>query len=54
MITLMLLGFNLSSIDGHVVKLCHYRHESMSQTLSYSVAPSGSCPVELVFKESEE
>ena len=48
MISLILLGFSLSSIDGYEVKVCNYRVPGYIETLSLSRPTWESCPTKIV------
>ena len=47
MITLMLLGFSLSNIDGYDLKMCHYHHQDLPQTLSMALPLDEECKLKL-------
>lgn len=50
MVVLMYLGFNLSVVDGFELKICHYRHDSLSYTVNMAIPKEKKCLRKIVLK----
>lgn len=47
MVSLILLGFSLSMVDGTELKMCHYRVPGYGQSVSLSRPTWDDCPLEI-------
>ena len=50
MATLILIGYSLANIDGYDLKICNYRHPSLTQTVNMFVPPKARCLKQLKLK----
>lgn len=43
MVTLMLLGFSITNIDGYVLKVCHYRAPGFTRSFNLPQPKTEKC-----------